>query len=137
MDAAIKLLAAAVLLFGGCGDCLSNPDACKGQCRDFGRCKIVKVGAAILCEANSDEDCRRSGGCKRTGACHLDGKECSATTDADCKQSDKCKADGNCTLVIVSRDSKGCRPSGSDCDRSKRCTGMGWCRISDDGYCVK
>jgi hypothetical protein len=103
-------------------------------CSDFGACTYRDN----RCVASSDDDCKRSAFCERSGRCKAHGGSCviGAESNADCRKGhgaasrSPCLLDGQCTA----KDGVCVASSDADCQGSKACAEFAACTATD-GQC--
>lgn len=92
------------------------------------RCRLQSTYCVL--EANSEEECLNSEGCKWSGLCSLVDGKCIAGSDADCVGSSICSSLGACTEV----DGLCEVTSQAECEQSWRCKQDGACTYMN-GFC--
>ncbi|MBW2454495.1 MAG: hypothetical protein JRI68_08290 [Deltaproteobacteria bacterium] len=96
------------------------------ECRRFGLCTTHDG----QCYAASDEECRRSEGC-REGRCTAVQGRCVISASADCRQSVGCRDEGRCSL----RADRCVVASDADCGQTTACRVYRAC-VARQGRCV-
>jgi hypothetical protein len=130
-DAACEASTVTCALFGQCSAPssaapASTPDACpKNADRDHLASRDPRC-TRNTCIAR-DDDCKDARVCREEGRCLARDGVCVAT-EATCKTASLCRTLGWCTLSDPTGSAR-CRPTASDCLRSKRCQDFGDCGL--------
>ena len=102
---------------------------CLAVCASEGLCQPAADGYGCL--AVSEQECRRSEGCRRGGACELVEGHCVHPDDERCRRTQGCSWWGSCSL----RDGRCVAASNVDCAASSLCQREGLCILQGDS-CV-